>query len=102
MKDLFILGQEPANPFFTYNESGYGDTVVLTDISGNKTYLPFNRGISTRLLIAKDAMSALIGLISSEKKVRFQGQELNPSTIASAAFLFADELLKQEQNETNN
>lgn len=94
MKDL-LLGQEPSYPFFSSNESGYGDTVVFTDSNNNRVFLPFNRGISTRLLIAKDAMCAMLSNSNANRVYE------DVTKVVAESFRCADELLKQE-NEKNN
>jgi len=88
MKDLFI-GQEPAFPEPFLNDPNLA--------------LSCAKGMSKRFYAACAAMQGIISLTTSSKVVRYEGQELTPPNVAKAAFLYADELLKQEQqNETNS
>lgn len=93
MKDL-LLGQEPAFPFFKENENGYGDTIVVYDQFGAKAFYPFEKGMNKRFYAACAAMQGLLS-DTNNHTVPF-------SKIAEDSLLMADELLKQEQNETNN
>jgi len=82
-------GQEPAFPFFEHNESGYGNTVVIEDVTtGRKLFLPFKNGMSKRLLIAKDAMCSLL-------TNNLNG--LTTEQLVGVSYECADELLKQEE-----
>lgn len=85
------LGLEPAFPFFKENESGYGDTIVVYDQFGAKAFYPFEKGISKRFYAACAAMQGLCVGGASEKWIE---------ATVKRAYQIADELLKQESEET--
>lgn len=41
---------QPAFPFFEYNENGYGESVVLTMPDGSRQFLPYKPGLTKREL----------------------------------------------------
>lgn len=82
MKDL-LLGQESAFPEPYLNDPHFA--------------LSIEKGMSKRFYAACAAMQGLLPLIALEKKIRFHGEELNVENLISASFVYADELLKQEQ-----
>jgi hypothetical protein len=85
------LGQSPAYPAFEHNESGYGDQLTFY-FGGERQYTPFTKGMSQRLLIAKDAMCAML----SNQNTHYQGTIIDHHWICAKALEIADELLKQE------
>lgn len=52
-----ITGNEPAFPFWEYNQDGYSVSFMSSDI--NQNILPFNRGLTIRQYFAALAMQAL-------------------------------------------
>lgn len=86
-----ITGNEPAFPFWTYNEVGYGDAVVMRDTEGRMTVNEFKPGLTIRQHFAA---LALLGILSR------QGWPMEDNT-AEMAVKYADALIKK-LNETPN
>ena len=55
-----ITGNEPAFPFWTYNEAGYGDAVVMRDKDGSPTFNEFNSGITIKQFMATQILAGLV------------------------------------------
>jgi hypothetical protein len=85
-----ITGNEPAFPFWKWNEAGYGDAVVMRDRDGNQTINEYNSGLTIRQYFAIKAMN---GLLSDSS------MQLNE--VSFIAIQQADALIR-ELNETTN
>lgn len=79
------LGQEPAFPFVEEQMGAYGEKYYVVTV-----------GMSKRFYAACAAMNAMIPLIASDKNIRVNGDKLTPESVARASYMYADELLKQE------
>jgi hypothetical protein len=83
---------KPANPFFTWNISGYGDCVVIEDDKGNKQFLHYESGLTKREYFAAMAMQGVL----SSPTVLINGQlKRTTKDIASAAVIMADDLINE-------
>jgi hypothetical protein len=91
------LGQEPAYPFFEANASGYGNTVVVDTPTG-RLYLPFQSGVSKRFYAACAAMQGILAGSIMDSVINISDAKDIPrdTVVATMAYEFADELLKQE------
>ena len=81
-----ITGNEPAFPFWEYNENGYGNAVVYNE-GIPKDNIPFNRGLTIRQFMATKVMAALIS---------GPGFVMDPGiheVVAKEAVKFTDELI---------
>lgn len=83
-------GTEPAFPCFEHNENGIGNCISVS-IGGEKQYIPFTKGMSTRQLIAKDVMCAMIGN-SNANRVYEEDNNLIKETLR-----LTDLLIQQEE-----
>jgi hypothetical protein len=89
-----ITGNEPAFPFWTYNEAGYGDAVVMRDMDGNQTINDYEPGLTIRQYFAAKAMQ---GYIAS-----FTGDNIGKSDdVARRSVDYADELIRQLNEKLN-
>jgi hypothetical protein len=87
-----ITGNEPSNPFFKWNEAGYGDCIVIYSENGSKQFIPYQEGLTIRQHFASMAMQSLI----LDKGMT---EEKTPKEIAHIATIYADGLIA-ELNET--
>ncbi len=88
-----ITGNEPAQPFFEYNENGYGEAVVFTMADGSKQFLPYKKGLTIRQEFAARAME---GMLSSGRLPTLEDhKKIAESSVKHADYLIA-ELNKQK------
>lgn len=90
-----ITGNEPAFPFWEYNENGYGYSVVFRNSDTNQNILPFNRGLTIRQFMATKVMAALIS---------GPGFVMDPGiheVVAKEAVKFTDELISRLNSTPN-
>jgi hypothetical protein len=62
-----ITENAPANPFFKWNEAGYGDSITIYDENGGKQHIAYQEGLTIRQYFASMAMQ---GIISNTKETR--------------------------------
>lgn len=55
-----ITGNEPSQPFFEYNENGYGESVVFVSPDGSKQIIPYKSGLTIRQHFASILTAAYI------------------------------------------
>lgn len=53
-------GNKPAQPFFEYNENGYGDAVCFYMPDGSKQIIPYSAGMSKRERMATDILAGIL------------------------------------------
>jgi hypothetical protein len=80
---------EPINPFFTWNEAGYGETVTFYSPDGSKQFFPYKQGLTKREYFAGLAMQ---GFISTEKLLN-GNRNVTQVQYAEAAVIMADALI---------
>lgn len=90
-----ITGNEPAFPFWEYNQDGYGYSVVFTSYDIYQNILPFNRGLTIRQFMAAKVMAALI---SGPGFVMDSGIH---EIVAQEAVKFTDELISRLNSTPN-
>lgn len=83
-----INPNEPAFPFFEYNEAGYGNALVIYDRDGGKQILPFKPGLSIRAEIASRCMQGLLASWGQHDVTDY-------SELAHDAVLAADALIAE-------
>ena len=81
-----ITGNEQVNPFFEYNENGYGQTVTITFADGSKQFLPYQSGENLYQRVLREFMCALLsnGLV-----------DLSPHELAKNADEYATAYISQ-------
>jgi hypothetical protein len=84
---------EPANPFLTWNEGGYGDSIVLYNDHGAKQILPFKPGLTKREYFAAMAMQGQLSMMTGFN---------SPENIAYHAVQYADTLINELNKEDEN
>lgn len=56
-----ITGNEPAFPFWDYNDGGHGNAVTFRNEEGvPKDYIPFNSGITIKQFMATQILAGLV------------------------------------------
>jgi hypothetical protein len=89
---------EPANPFFKWNEVGYGDTITIYDSSGSKQFLPYESGLTKREYFAAMAMQALLSNAESRKPYLYDIYDV----VTKAAVIYADNLINDLNKDDEN
>jgi hypothetical protein len=85
---------EPINPFFTWNEAGYGETVTFYNPDGSKQFFPYKQGLTKREYFANSVMQALISAYESRgKQPDYFLYDIN-DMIPQVAVIYADRLIE--------
>jgi hypothetical protein len=92
-----ITGNESANPFFKWNESGYGDTIVVYDSGGGKQFFPYEPGLTIRQHFACQAMQAILRTASDTNLKLGIAQPIISTLAVKYADMLIEELNKTEK-----
>jgi hypothetical protein len=91
-----ITGKEPANPFFKWNEAGYGDCVVIYSENGAKQFIPYQEGLTIRQHFASQAMQGIIATFPPGG-MGYSLESVIPILAVKYADMLIDELNKTEE-----
>ena len=91
-----ITGNESANPFFKWNEAGYGDCVVVYSPDGSKQFIPYQEGLTIRQHFACQAMQAILSTVET-KDLKFSLESVIPLLAVKYADMLIEELNKNEK-----
>lgn len=89
-----ITGNEPAFPFWKWNEAGYGDAVVMRDNNGGMTVNEYCSGLTIRQHFASMAMQGYVASHTGECLP-------NPSDVARRSVEIADVLIAELNSKPN-
>jgi hypothetical protein len=104
-----ITGTESVNPFFRFNENGYGESVVLNFPDGSKQFLPYETGINLRQHFAAKAMQGfmsnpteaeisstyVIEFLGLDKETKYSFKDHYPKYVAKISVAYADALIAE-------
>lgn len=88
-----ITGNEPAFPFWEYNENGYGNAVVYNE-GIPKDNIPFNSGITIKQFMATQILASLVN--ENERRPVYDYYEMAKKAVGYAKSLI-EVLNEQEQ-----